>query len=253
MPAARRRSQGSAPCFAAPLPPSSATPARRISQPPSRPRSSRSSPPPSSQSGGAPGPCRMSSSTNRRRAPPVVRGAVPSRCSSASTASASARSFEPPSGSPRRRVARPSRPEVARENRHGVRACEPPVSSGGVDAGGQNVHVASLAAALAELGVDVDVYTRRDDPSLPGTVAMAPRVDVHHVAAGPARSSPRTTWSPTCRRSPRASREPGASARPTWCTRTSGCRASRARCRTEERVGAADVPRARLRQAAPPA
>jgi glycosyltransferase involved in cell wall biosynthesis len=62
---------------------------------------------------------------------------------------------------------------------------------GGVDAGGQNVHVASLAAALAELGVDVDVYTRRDDSSLPGSVAMAPGVDVHHVDAGPARFVPK--------------------------------------------------------------
>jgi glycosyltransferase involved in cell wall biosynthesis len=62
---------------------------------------------------------------------------------------------------------------------------------GGVDAGGQNVHVASLAAALADLGVDVDVYTRRDDASLPVTVAMAPRVDVHHITAGPARFVPK--------------------------------------------------------------
>ena len=38
---------------------------------------------------------------------------------------------------------------------------------GGVDAGGQNVHVAALAAALARRGDEVVVHTRRDDPGLP--------------------------------------------------------------------------------------
>jgi D-inositol-3-phosphate glycosyltransferase len=57
---------------------------------------------------------------------------------------------------------------------------------GGVDAGGQNVHVAALAQALARKGAHVAVYTRRDDPSLAERVAMGPGVTVHHVAAGPA-------------------------------------------------------------------
>ena len=56
---------------------------------------------------------------------------------------------------------------------------------GGVDAGGQNVHVAALARHLARLGVDVLVSTRRDDPSLPRWAALAPGVAVHHVDAGP--------------------------------------------------------------------
>jgi D-inositol-3-phosphate glycosyltransferase len=56
---------------------------------------------------------------------------------------------------------------------------------GGVDAGGQNVHVAALAQAVARRGVDVVVHTRRDDPSLPRRVRMAPGVTVDHVAAGP--------------------------------------------------------------------
>jgi glycosyltransferase involved in cell wall biosynthesis len=56
---------------------------------------------------------------------------------------------------------------------------------GGVDAGGQNVHVGELARHLGRSGVDVDVYTRRDDPDLPSTVSFAPRVLVHHVDAGP--------------------------------------------------------------------
>ena len=38
---------------------------------------------------------------------------------------------------------------------------------GGEDAGGQNVHVAELSRALARRGVEVTVYTRRDDPESP--------------------------------------------------------------------------------------
>ncbi|MGN6597728.1 MAG: glycosyltransferase, partial [Actinomycetes bacterium] len=37
---------------------------------------------------------------------------------------------------------------------------------GGVDAGGQNVHVADLSRALARAGHEVTVYTRRDDEAL---------------------------------------------------------------------------------------
>jgi glycosyltransferase involved in cell wall biosynthesis len=61
----------------------------------------------------------------------------------------------------------------------------PLATIGGVDAGGQNVHVAALACALAKLGHTVTVYTRRDDPALPRRVAMAPGVTVEHVDAGP--------------------------------------------------------------------
>jgi glycosyltransferase involved in cell wall biosynthesis len=57
---------------------------------------------------------------------------------------------------------------------------------GGVDAGGQNVHVADLAASLAQLGAEVVVHTRRDDPALPARVPLCPGVVVDHVDAGPA-------------------------------------------------------------------
>ena len=57
---------------------------------------------------------------------------------------------------------------------------------GGADAGGQNVHVAALAAALADRGHSVEVYTRRDDPALPDRVRLG-AVEVIHVPAGPAR------------------------------------------------------------------
>jgi glycosyltransferase involved in cell wall biosynthesis len=58
---------------------------------------------------------------------------------------------------------------------------------GGVDAGGQNVHVADLARALGRLGAEVVVHTRRDDPALPCRVPFAEQVWVDHIDAGPAR------------------------------------------------------------------
>ena len=67
----------------------------------------------------------------------------------------------------------------------------PLATLGGVDAGGQNVHVAMLARALAERGHRVTVYTRRDDPTLPDRVCFAPGVVVEHLAAGPAAPLPK--------------------------------------------------------------
>jgi glycosyltransferase involved in cell wall biosynthesis len=62
---------------------------------------------------------------------------------------------------------------------------------GGADAGGQNVHVAALSAALARRGAEVVVHTRRDDPALAPRVAAAPGVWVEHVDAGPAEPIPK--------------------------------------------------------------
>jgi hypothetical protein len=56
---------------------------------------------------------------------------------------------------------------------------------GGVDSGGQNVYVGQLARQLARLGWRVDVFTRRDRPDLPETVALGEGVRVVHVPAGP--------------------------------------------------------------------
>jgi glycosyltransferase involved in cell wall biosynthesis len=61
----------------------------------------------------------------------------------------------------------------------------PLAAIGGVDAGGQNVHVAALAAGLARRGHEVTVHTRRDDPDLPDTVATSDGYSVAHVPAGP--------------------------------------------------------------------
>jgi D-inositol-3-phosphate glycosyltransferase len=62
----------------------------------------------------------------------------------------------------------------------------PLATLGAVDAGGQNVHVAELAAGLTRLGHEVTVYTRRDDPGLATSVSTAAGYDVVHLSAGPA-------------------------------------------------------------------
>jgi D-inositol-3-phosphate glycosyltransferase len=62
---------------------------------------------------------------------------------------------------------------------------------GGVDAGGQNVHVAALATALARRGDSVLVHTRRDETTSSRRVALAPGVIVDHVAAGPPEPLPK--------------------------------------------------------------
>jgi glycosyltransferase involved in cell wall biosynthesis len=70
---------------------------------------------------------------------------------------------------------------------------------GGVDAGGQNVHVASLGAALAAQGVEVVIHTRRESPDLPRRVTLAPGVIVDHVDAGPAAPVPKDELLPHMR------------------------------------------------------
>ena len=67
----------------------------------------------------------------------------------------------------------------------------PLAALGGVDAGGQNVHVAALSEALAKRGHNVTVYTRRDATELPYRVKVGRRLDVVHVEAGPARHIPK--------------------------------------------------------------
>ncbi|MEW9872047.1 glycosyltransferase [Arthrobacter sp. HS15c] len=61
----------------------------------------------------------------------------------------------------------------------------PLAALGGVDAGGQNVHVAALSEALARRGHTVTVYTRRDAEDLPARVKAGSRLEVVHVDAGP--------------------------------------------------------------------
>ncbi|WP_410578515.1 glycosyltransferase [Amycolatopsis sp. lyj-108] len=67
----------------------------------------------------------------------------------------------------------------------------PVAALGGADAGGQNVHVAELSAALSRQGHDVTVYTRRENRRVPATVETPDGYRVVHVTAGPARKLPK--------------------------------------------------------------
>ena len=67
----------------------------------------------------------------------------------------------------------------------------PLAALGGADAGGQNVHVAALAAALVRRGHEVSVYTRRDARGLPRRVDTPDGFEVVHVPAGPAGHVPK--------------------------------------------------------------
>jgi D-inositol-3-phosphate glycosyltransferase len=57
--------------------------------------------------------------------------------------------------------------------------------AGGVDSGGQNIYVASVAREIHALGYEVDVFTRRDSPALPDVVEAAEGLRIVHVRAGP--------------------------------------------------------------------
>jgi glycosyltransferase involved in cell wall biosynthesis len=67
---------------------------------------------------------------------------------------------------------------------------------GGEDAGGQNVHVANLAAGLAARGHEVVVHTRRDARDLPDRVETDDGYVVEHVPAGPATALPKDELAP---------------------------------------------------------
>jgi D-inositol-3-phosphate glycosyltransferase len=53
------------------------------------------------------------------------------------------------------------------------------------DAGGMNVYVVETSRRLADLGVEVEVFTRATRSDLPPLVELAPGVLVRHVTAGP--------------------------------------------------------------------
>ncbi|MEX2290806.1 MAG: D-inositol-3-phosphate glycosyltransferase [Mycobacteriales bacterium] len=53
------------------------------------------------------------------------------------------------------------------------------------DAGGMNVYVVETSKRLADLGVEVEVFTRATRSDLPPVVELAPGVTVRHVTAGP--------------------------------------------------------------------
>jgi D-inositol-3-phosphate glycosyltransferase len=67
----------------------------------------------------------------------------------------------------------------------------PLAAPGETDAGGQNVHVAELSAALTHAGHDVTVYTRRESRDEPSEVRAPQGYRVVSVPAGPPRKEPK--------------------------------------------------------------
>jgi D-inositol-3-phosphate glycosyltransferase len=68
---------------------------------------------------------------------------------------------------------------------------DPAAVLGETDAGGQNVHVGSLSAALAERGHSVTVYTRLTDPRARRSMEFSPGVVVRRLPAGPVAPLPK--------------------------------------------------------------
>ena len=66
----------------------------------------------------------------------------------------------------------------------------PLARAGTTKAGGMNVYVADLSRHLAEMGWEVDVFTRRDRIDAPDMEELAPGARLFHVDAGPPVSLP---------------------------------------------------------------
>src|SRR5690625_3431089 len=62
----------------------------------------------------------------------------------------------------------------------------PLADAGAGDAGGMNIMVRHSAEAMAAVGHEVVVFTRRTDPHSPDVQLLAPRAVVHQLRAGPA-------------------------------------------------------------------
>src|SRR6476619_2615013 len=62
----------------------------------------------------------------------------------------------------------------------------PLATLGGKDAGGMNVYVRELSCHTAQLGLPVDVFTRRTDPETPEITQICEGVNLISITAGPA-------------------------------------------------------------------
>jgi D-inositol-3-phosphate glycosyltransferase len=65
-----------------------------------------------------------------------------------------------------------------------VHTC-PLAALGGKETGGMNVYVRELSRALGRMGLEVDVFTRSQNPAIPRVVDLGEGARVIHVAAGP--------------------------------------------------------------------
>src|SRR4051812_4381996 len=82
-------------------------------------------------------------------------------------------------------VGRPSRVRLPRRVATLSVHTSPLDQPGGGDAGGMNVWVCEVAKRLADLGVEVEIFTRATSSELPPIVELAPGVMVRHITAGP--------------------------------------------------------------------
>src|SRR3954447_16607954 len=73
-----------------------------------------------------------------------------------------------------------------------VHAC-PLAPPGAWETGGMNVYIREVARYLSDLGVEVDVYTRRQGHDAPAVVPFAEPPGVTHVPAGPPEPLPKET------------------------------------------------------------
>lgn len=65
-----------------------------------------------------------------------------------------------------------------------VHTC-PLATLGGKETGGMNVYVRDLSREFSRRGIEIDVYTRSQDPALPRIVELAEYSRVAHIKAGP--------------------------------------------------------------------
>src|SRR5213082_714250 len=82
-------------------------------------------------------------------------------------------------------VARPSRIRLPRRVATLSVHTSPLDQPGGGDAGGMNVWVCEVAKRLADLDIEVEIFTRATSSDLPPVVELAPGVLVRHITAGP--------------------------------------------------------------------
>lgn len=75
-------------------------------------------------------------------------------------------------------------PETIRVAMLSVHTC-PLAALGGKETGGMNVYVREVSRALGRMGLEVDVYTRSQNPAIPRVVPLGEGARVVHVAAGP--------------------------------------------------------------------
>jgi D-inositol-3-phosphate glycosyltransferase len=71
-----------------------------------------------------------------------------------------------------------------------VHTC-PLAALGAKETGGMNVYVRELSRELGRMGVEVDIFTRSQNPAIPRVVPMADSVRVVHLPAGPEAPLPR--------------------------------------------------------------